>query len=678
MHPPQSDAPSIRRPRLLLLTALAYAVALGVFIQQAVVGVETFGVRWVLFALAILIYALLSLAAVWRRPENPQVMVFIATGLSISATIVWPLPDFDGPFSALWAAELLVFSLVYTLSVALFIHLAALIPRPQPAPGRRWVIAGAYALAVVLALLSFLPYVNVASPFLPWRWELEAVMRYDAKLNHAGNFLGGLICMILLARSARRDAAPEGRRQALVVLLGLLPWTFRQGRRLFFPLPRATELVLGILSPLTILAFAASFFVAIAGFQLFHLGPLMRKSVAYVLSTTVIAAAAYGTIVVVGFVASDAVGLDTPLWLEGAVLVAGGIAFQPLSTRLGQVFDRFFYPEKRDLRELQRSLLPELAGISGFGPTAMHLVRALTSRLHLSSAALLVADERRAFFRARALAGSPENQPASAHAVLTRAHLEALWRAGPRGPLCRDPGGSGEAPELRGTLDLLGARYVLPVEYRGELTGVLTLGDTATGTEFDREDFERLEVVAQGVSAMLENARLFALATHDHLTGLPQRRVFEERLELELERARRSYRPFALGVADLDDFKSVNDSLGHLAGDRVLRRVARALAEQGRGIDVIARFGGEEFTILLTDTDAEGARAFGERVRRALRELGAPQGEAVTISLGFTVVRQEDLYLPQEELVRRADTALYEAKRAGKDCIRLDDPALVV
>jgi diguanylate cyclase (GGDEF)-like protein len=220
-------------------------------------------------------------------------------------------------------------------------------------------------------------------------------------------------------------------------------------------------------------------------------------------------------------------------------------------------------------------------------------------------------------------------------------------------------------------LDLVGARWLLPVEFRGELIAVATLGEPRSGAEFDAGDLERLEVLAQQVSAMLENARLFGLATRDHLTGLPHRRVFEEWLALELERARRHWRPFVVGLADVDDFKRVNDTLGHAAGDRVLRRVGAALAGLGRGIDVVARYGGEEFALLLPETDDEGAAAFGERLRRAVEAAQAGEAAPVTLSVGLYVVRPEDLDRAPDELVRRADHALYDAKRAGKNRVEL-------
>ncbi len=129
---PGAAAPPFAPPnRLLALTALFYAVFLGVWAYQTATGIETIGTRWALFTCAILLYCALSLAAVARRPDNPQVAVFVATGVSIVATIIWPLPSFDAGYSAAWVAELSIFCLVYTLPVALFVHMAAMIPRPH-------------------------------------------------------------------------------------------------------------------------------------------------------------------------------------------------------------------------------------------------------------------------------------------------------------------------------------------------------------------------------------------------------------------------------------------------------------------------------------------------------------------------------------------------------------------
>ncbi len=153
-------------------------------------------------------------------------------------------------------------------------------------------------------------------------------------------------------------------------------------------------------------------------------------------------------------------------------------------------------------------------------------------------------------------------------------------------------------------------------------------------------------------------------ARTDALTGLFNRRGFDERATLELARARREEACIAIAAFDLDYFKRVNDEWGHEVGDRVLIRTASVLSEEAREIDVVARFGGEEFVVLLPGADTEAAQAFAERVREALAAGHQPGAPAVRASAGIRSARAP---FAVEELLHGADSALYAAKRAGRD-----------
>jgi diguanylate cyclase (GGDEF)-like protein len=154
-------------------------------------------------------------------------------------------------------------------------------------------------------------------------------------------------------------------------------------------------------------------------------------------------------------------------------------------------------------------------------------------------------------------------------------------------------------------------------------------------------------------------------ARTDPLTGLANRRHFSQELEHELERCRRDGRPLTVIVCDLDHFKDVNDSYGHMAGDRVLRLVADVLAEHSRAIDLPARFGGEEFAIILPDTDLDAGEVAAERLRREIEHRSALAGPPVTLSLGVACTQQ--VGLAQDALYRAADRALYAAKDTGRN-----------
>jgi len=158
------------------------------------------------------------------------------------------------------------------------------------------------------------------------------------------------------------------------------------------------------------------------------------------------------------------------------------------------------------------------------------------------------------------------------------------------------------------------------------------------------------------------------LAMEDYLTGLPNRRAAEARLQLEWNRARRTRSPFALALLDIDHFKRVNDQFGHEVGDRTLRHVAQVIKSTLRGGDWVARWGGEEFVICFHGLDAEGALAAGERMRKHVKAspFAAGQGDLeVTVSLGVSVYRPA--VESSARMMAEADGLLYEAKQAGRD-----------
>ena len=178
--------------------------------------------------------------------------------------------------------------------------------------------------------------------------------------------------------------------------------------------------------------------------------------------------------------------------------------------------------------------------------------------------------------------------------------------------------------------------------------------------------------LATQASIALENARLHGLvkaqAVTDELTGLANRRRFMEVLDLELKRSDRFRSPLALVLADLDDFKLVNDRFGHQTGDDVLRALSRVLRASLRDVDLPARLGGEEFAVLLPETDTTGAEGLAERLRAELEalELQAPGAQAfrVTASFGVAVYPEAGT---GDDLLTLADTALYAAKADGKN-----------
>ncbi len=192
------------------------------------------------------------------------------------------------------------------------------------------------------------------------------------------------------------------------------------------------------------------------------------------------------------------------------------------------------------------------------------------------------------------------------------------------------------------------------------------------GDDFDAEERMTAESLAGQAVVALENARLHRMverqALVDGLTGLANRRQADEALASEIARTERLGGPVGLILADVDDFKTVNDRFGHPTGDVVLRDLAATLLENVREIDTAARWGGEEFALILPGTDLEGAAQVAERIRAALaeREILSVDGVPLHVTASFGVATS-DATTTVQQLVEAADESLYRAKRAGKD-----------
>ncbi|WP_217914499.1 diguanylate cyclase [Miltoncostaea marina] len=239
---------------------------------------------------------------------------------------------------------------------------------------------------------------------------------------------------------------------------------------------------------------------------------------------------------------------------------------------------------------------------------------------------------------------------------------------------------SGAAPafvEPAGRVAGAPARAVAPIVRHGALWGAAVLSweaDAGAGDEHLARLGRMADMVALAVESVESRERLVAQASTDPLTGLANHRAFQERLAEEVERARRHNRRLALALFDLDEFKHVNDGLGHQAGDRVLAEVAARLASMARSGEMVARVGGEEFAWIMPETDAAGAFAAAERARQEVRR--APVGPVAEMTISGGVCDLRDAADPAG-LVRLADGALYWAKSHGRDLVCRYTPEVV-
>jgi diguanylate cyclase (GGDEF)-like protein len=206
----------------------------------------------------------------------------------------------------------------------------------------------------------------------------------------------------------------------------------------------------------------------------------------------------------------------------------------------------------------------------------------------------------------------------------------------------------------------------IPLIASDEPVGVINITNKKTGKKFTDEDVELLSALGNQAAVAINNATLYEMAITDELTKLFIRRYFNVRLDTELKRSRRYARKMTLAIADLDHFKAVNDQFGHQVGDAVLAKVAETIKSSVREIDTAARFGGEEFAIILPETDLDGAMIVADRVRDAVAKLeipGLPRRITISIGLACYPEHAED----NAAVIRAADAALYEAKRQGRN-----------
>ncbi len=215
----------------------------------------------------------------------------------------------------------------------------------------------------------------------------------------------------------------------------------------------------------------------------------------------------------------------------------------------------------------------------------------------------------------------------------------------------------------------------IPLMYKDDVMGVINFSRKGVGS-FTYQDVKMLSLVANQVALAIANARLYTrtreLSVKDELTGINNRRYFQQMLQMEWKRAVRFHRPLSLIMVDVDHFKLYNDTFGHLQGDRALKQIGDMLRKNLREVDTVARFGGEEFVLLLPDTDKRGAIAVAEKVRLLVEGhtfLTDDNKDTRVVTLSSGVSTYPDDVLEMDDLIDHADIALYRAKELGRNRI---------
>jgi diguanylate cyclase (GGDEF)-like protein len=214
----------------------------------------------------------------------------------------------------------------------------------------------------------------------------------------------------------------------------------------------------------------------------------------------------------------------------------------------------------------------------------------------------------------------------------------------------------------------------VPLKIYGECLGVIAIANTQEGRKYSSEDVKVLSALASQAASAIDNSKLYNMAVTDSLSKLYTRRFLMQRLNEEIQRARRYGHDLSLLMMDIDHFKEFNDTYGHQAGDAIIVEVARIFRRCTRTTDVPGRYGGEEFCIILPETPAQGACVVADRLRAEVEQFSIGyMGQSLrsTISIGIAAYPLHADSM--EELIRKADRALYRAKEEGRNRVSVSD-----
>lgn len=218
----------------------------------------------------------------------------------------------------------------------------------------------------------------------------------------------------------------------------------------------------------------------------------------------------------------------------------------------------------------------------------------------------------------------------------------------------------------------LRSHLTLPLTVEGEILGCISLNSDQSNA-FDAQDLQFLSVIGYQMAATLKHFQRFSsiknIAIYDTLTGLYNRRYFEDRLGMDAQKSFYGGTPLSLVMVDIDHFKKVNDTFGHTEGDQVLCKISSLLKSSIRKKDTVARYGGEEFILILPEAGLEASFVIAERIRRLIENTLFEVGRAqinLTVSMGISNFPSHRAK-SKEELIKMADQALYDAKRGGRN-----------
>jgi diguanylate cyclase (GGDEF)-like protein len=623
------------------------------------------------FVLVCAYLGLTLLGARYSHEDRRARLLTLFVGL-IGIEMALPLPY---SFSdSVFLAIALFWPLATGAQIALELHLVSLIPNRLPLLRRhRWLVPGFYLLGGFIALILSAVVLDEWYGWTPDgdRWWAGADRWIMA-------FWGLAVALILVAQIVRTSAIRE-RQQAGIVLLGLLPWLAYIAIQLLWPYSVLWDTGWAALAEdLVLLVFPVAVFLAIFRYGLFSVEGLLRRSLIYGIAAGLIILLLYGLLTAALPWITARVGNPESLWLTTGLAVILGVLFRPLRKGVGHLVERGLYPERWALRQRLVGITSDLSGESNVDRLMDRMIKTLRGDLRLVWAAAVIQQDRLdSGIRIHADGLKTGRQEALldhfAPGGELYEHIVSRNRPSTMAELSRRLSALSTGPER------LGADVLLPLRTHDRAIGILLLSSRQNGSLFTAEDLELLDLFSRQIATRLDNLRLFQNATYEGLTGLLRREAILEELGEQCARHLEHQTRLSVVMLDLDHFKTINDTHGHLFGDQILEKVAGMMQTRKRASDALGRFGGEEFLMVLPETTAEGARKVAKDMIEAVHRLRIPTPDPnATISLsasaGVASTAGSGHADPAElarDLLDRADQALYRAKQQGRNRVEV-------
>lgn len=363
----------------------------------------------------------------------------------------------------------------------------------------------------------------------------------------------------------------------------------------------------------------------------------------------------------------------SPAWVgiaaTTATLVLISATFNTALAVIQKVADAFFYGRRAYNRRMLQDLTNVTKNVLDLGALAETMLQPITSAMNAKYTSLLLEcdDYYVATYAEQMLEGKPVT-PIKLH----KGSPVTTWLRQEDRPLSIETINLKSAfkrlrQDERDALNTTDIALLFPINYKQRLVGILVLGKMHTRGHYSHDDVDLLMTACHQASIALNNAVMYSgakdRANIDELTEVFNHSYFHERMDEEIARCSRFGNVFSLLFLDLDLFKTYNDICGHLAGDVVLKEIGQHLKGFIRSIDIVCRFGGDEFAVILPQTTLEGAYVVAEKIRRLIEAQMSGKEVPLTCSIGVSSWPADGLM--REEIIKMADTALYYAKRKG-------------